>query len=54
MKRKESDRSQSIRMQSYSYLKDKVDREEWSNLRVHEMNSEESAVLCEQLYVNDV
>jgi hypothetical protein len=53
MKRKETDRSQSIRQQSFAYIKDRIEREEWKNLQVFPINSEESASVFEKLYHAD-
>lgn len=50
MKRKESDRSQSARRQSYSHMRSIVDSEPWQRLAVHQIGSEESDIAFEGMY----
>lgn len=50
MKRKESDRSQTVRLQSFSYMKSQEDAEPWHRLKVHGMASNESAECFDGLY----
>lgn len=52
MKRKETERSQSIKRKSYSYKKAKEDSEPWNQLAVHQMGSEESETLFESMYLD--
>jgi hypothetical protein len=53
MKRKETDRIQSARLQSYAYLKDQVDREPWQHLQVNAMGSEASDMLFDRMYYTE-
>ena len=50
MKRKESDRAQSLKLQSFSYLKVLEDAEPWQNLNVHGFGSNESNRIFESMH----
>ena len=42
LKRKESEKAQAIRLQSYSHVRAQEDAEEWSRLTIHQQNSTEA------------
>ena len=51
IKRKETERSQSVRLQSFAHLKSKEDAEPWQHLRVQAIGSEESEETFEKMYL---